>query len=53
MKGTRKLGRASVVYFFHVLSQFSGPDNIGAWNRLLATTSSLSQGGTRPIFGYR
>ena len=40
MKGTRKVGGARVVYFFNVLSQFSRPDNIGAWNRLLATTSS-------------
>ena len=44
MKGTRKLGRAGVFfnyyYYFHVLSQFSGPDYLEAWNRLLATTSS-------------
>ena len=26
-------------YFFHVLSQFSRPDYLGAWNRLLATIS--------------
>ena len=47
MKGTRKLGGAGVVYlfFFHVLSQFSGPDYLGAWNRLLAATSSPGAGG--------
>ena len=45
MQGTRKVGGAwfvclFVCLFFHVLSQFRGPDYLGAWNRLLATTSS-------------
>ena len=33
-KDTRKLGGAGVFIFFHVLSQFSRPDYLGARNRL-------------------
>ena len=38
VKGTRKVGGAGkfplILFFVFVLSQFSGPDYLGAWNRL-------------------